>query len=78
MVARSYKRGHETYFDVECGIWRYLDTDESILKSERPCKRCGNMPNVEGYDACLGYIIGAKSACCGHGLSEPILIMEKL
>lgn len=29
------------------------------------------MPTKEGYDACLGYIKGAKSACCGHGIEEP-------
>jgi hypothetical protein len=29
------------------------------------------MPTSEGYDACLGFIPGVESACCGHGVEEP-------
>ena len=32
------------------------------------------MPTKEGYDACLGHIDGAKSACCGHGVEEPYVL----
>lgn len=34
----------------------------------------GRMPIKEGYDACLGYIDGVKSACCGHGVGKPFLM----
>ena len=34
----------------------------------------GIMPIKEGYDACLGYIDGVKSACCGHGVGKPFLM----
>jgi len=62
----AYSRGHKlTYKDD----WLYLDTLE-IFDDNRPCKRCGKMPTKEGYDACLGYIEGAKGACCGHGIKK--------
>lgn len=31
----------------------------------------------EGYDSCTGYIKGATSVCCGHGVQSPIIIMEE-
>ena len=66
-MVRSYSRGHEIYFDGS--VWRYLD-DGTECKDQRPCKKCGRMPTEEGYDACLGHIAGAKSACCGHGVED--------
>jgi len=31
------------------------------------CRHC-RLPNRDdGYDACLGMIVGAMNACCGHG-----------
>lgn len=72
MMAKSHLRGHR----IECrtGRWYYSDTGE-LADYDRPCKRCGEMPTVEGYDACIGYIFGALSACCGHGVHAPILKM---
>lgn len=32
------------------------------------------MPTKEGYDACLGFIEGAKSACCGHGVERAYVV----
>jgi hypothetical protein len=71
----AHKRGHQIYF--KDGEWFYLDNDESATK-DRPCKRCGKLPTKEGYDSCLGHIEGAVSACCGHGVEEPILIKERI
>ena len=68
MAVKAHVRGHEIYWDGE--TWRYSD-DDSLYKDNRPCKRCGKMPTVEGYDACLGKIDGAIAACCGHGVEEP-------
>lgn len=69
MTARSHNRGHPTvYVDDE---WRWADT-LNICKDDRPCIRCGEMPTPEGYDACLGYVEGVTSACCGHGVNELI------
>jgi len=58
------------------GQWVYEDTREHFDDS-RPCKRCGRFPTMEGYDACLGYIPGIVSACCGHGVTEPYSIKER-
>ncbi len=61
----SHLRGHliEYYEDQ----WYYFDTRD-LADCERPCIRCGEMPTIEGYDACLGHILGARSVCCGHGV----------
>ena len=69
----SHSRGHKTYFDGN--NWRYVDNNE-IVNDMRPCKRCGKTPTKEGHDACLGYIKGVKSACCGHGMEESYVIKE--
>jgi len=73
-MVRSFTRGHPIEF-VD-GKWRYSDTGETMDDRERPCARCGRLPTKEGYDACLGYIEGVTSACCGHGISEIILMGE--
>lgn len=72
MTAKSHNRGHEIeFFNNQ---WVYSDNKKPIKNNERPCKRCGCMPTSEGYDACLGYIEGLTSVCCGHGVSKEIRI----
>ena len=73
-MIKSYSRGHEIYFNKD--QWLYCDNNEPI-DEYRPCKRCGRIPTLEGYDACLGYIEGAISACCGHGVEEPYIVMKE-
>lgn len=69
----SNSRGHKIYFD---GIfWRYIDTNE-VHNKKRACARCGHCPTEEGFDYCLGKIEGAVSACCGHGVEEPYIILQ--
>ena len=68
--ATSHSRGHKIYYNELYEEWRYCDDDTPITK-ERPCVGCGHLPTVEGYDYCLGYLPSVKSACCGHGVSEP-------
>ena len=76
MMAISHERGWPIYHDMEeGGPWRYLDTDEPIT-GRRRCRRCGCLPDENGHDACMGTVPGARSVCCGHGVSDPILIME--
>ena len=75
-MALGHQRGHQIYYDHENGIWRYC-SDKKPINKERPCTRCKQSPTVEGYDACLGHIEGVQSACCGHGISKPIMVMEK-
>lgn len=67
MSARSFNRGWPIIF--RNGEWLYEDTSELAIDN-RHCPRCGEMPTPEGYDACLGYILGAKAVCCGHGVEE--------
>jgi len=71
-MANGYQSGHKIIYN---GYWLYADAMTSISVA-RPCVRCGKLPTKEGYDACLGHIEGALSACCGHGVHAPILIME--
>ena len=71
MAATSHTKGNPITF-TDKG-WVYAD-GTPISEQERPCVKCGILPTHEGYDACLGYIKGVKSACCGHGVD--ILIME--
>jgi len=74
--ALGYSRGHAIGYDLEKEEWYYYDTLEPI-DEYRECKRCGRIPTSEGYDNCIGHIDGAKSVCCGHGVIEPILVMEE-
>lgn len=68
MTATSYERGWPIYYN---GQWRYRDTKKAIT-GKRPCCRCNQAPLPEGYDACIGHQKGVVSACCGHGITEPI------
>ena len=70
----AYIRGHQIVYQK--GKWVYADNGNPLTQ-ERPCVRCGQMPTKEGYDACQGYVPGASSVCCGHGVSAPILEVDK-
>ena len=77
MPPRSYFRGHEIVYN---GVrWVYAD-DQSPADHdhERPCVLCGEMPTPEGHDACLGYVEGASSACCGHGVTDSYVIKKEI
>ncbi len=71
MTIRAFFRGHAVIYLDDEGEWLYEDTLESIAKAEeRTCAKCGRFPTPEGYDACLGYLPGVGSACCGHGKAK--------
>ncbi len=74
-MVTSFSRGHRIYFRPLDDSWRYEDNDET-LDGHRPCAFCGRNPTPEGFDACLGYVEGATSACCGHGMDERYQIMR--
>lgn len=75
MVARGFSRGHPIeYVGSE---WVWSDTKEPIEGNERPCIRCGCMPTPEGHDACIGTLDGVSSACCGHGVEEPYVMLRR-
>lgn len=73
-VVKSQSRGWEIYYDGAC--WRYSDDNTLLNENTRPCKRCGQYPTSEGYDACLGKIEGVSSACCGHGVDPPYFVWK--
>jgi hypothetical protein len=75
MTISTHKYGNKIY-TKDGHNWFYEDgtpSDDEV----RPCPRCNRMPTPEGYDACAGYVEGAKSVCCGHGVSEPILMLKQ-
>ena len=74
-MVSSYSRGHLIIYEGD--KWLYADTKE-IYDDSRPCKKCEEYPTKEGYDACIGYIKGAKFACCGHGAIEPYVLKEQM
>jgi len=73
-MIKSHSRGHEIYHDGN--DWRFSDTGE-IATTDRPCAKCGEGPTPEGYDPCLGYVPGVTSACCGHGVEEPYVMVRE-
>lgn len=74
-MQRSYSRGWPIEWNGK--LWVYSD-NKMICDDSRPCRRCGRMPTAEGYDACLGKIEGATSACCGHGVEDGSVMMTSL
>ena len=76
MSAHTYIRGHLVIYDEDKEKWVYA-ADRVSIEMPRPCVRCGRFPTIEGYDACLGYIPGVKSACCGHGVEPPYLVTNE-
>lgn len=70
----GYSRGNPIFYIND--IWVYED-GMPLENEERPCVKCGKMPTPEGYDACLGYIEGVSSSCCGHGVEKSYEVKER-
>lgn len=73
-MAEGFDHGHPTRWDGE--RWVYADTGEPVEGNPRPCPRCGRPSTPEGHDACLGFISGARSACCGHGVKPGFVTFD--
>ena len=72
MTATGFSRGHLIRWDgVE---WRYTD-DGTPAALERPCVECGLTAAPDGPDPCLGWLAGVASACCGHGVEAPYVVV---
>jgi hypothetical protein len=65
-------------FDDEAQMWRFDGTGKAVWLGNVPCYKCDRLPTPEGFDACLGYIEGASSACCGHGVEAPYIVATAL
>lgn len=70
MTVIAFRRGNRVTFDH--GLWRYDDGTEA--DHDRPCPKCGEMPTPEGYDACVEFVPGAISVCCGHGVDASYVV----
>lgn len=73
MSAKGHKRGHPVVYLN--GAWRWTDTEQRA-DGERPCVQCGETASLGGPDPCLGWIPGARSACCGHGTEESYIVLD--
>src|SRR5690625_5411138 len=64
----EYFRGHPIKQRSD-GAYIYVDTGELVAKvwADKPCGKCGLENTAEGYDGCIGEIVDAINACCGHG-----------
>ena len=69
-----WSRGHRVNV-LENGD-QVFDDSGKFYNRQRPCRRCGRSPTAEGYDACIGYLPGVFSACCGHGQEESYCVMD--
>lgn len=74
MTATGYSRGHLIRWDG--AVWRYAD-DGTPATAERPCVACGVLAAPLGPDPCLGVLEGVSSACCGHGVEEPYVVVAR-
>ena len=75
-MSRSLWRGHEIkYTDHE---WRFVDTKELTVGSDRTCGHCNNPKTPDGYDACIGTLPGVINACCGHGVIQEAYVQFSL
>lgn len=73
MSVFSHFRGHEIAYIND--VWVYVDTGEPVASvPDRSCGYCGRKRTKEGYDGCIGFIVGAQNACCGHGNTEEAYI----
>ena len=70
----SFTRGHQIIY--KNNEWLYVDNLQPIKNYERPCKRCEQYPDKNGYDKCLGKLKNIKFACCGHGVQDPFTIKK--
>lgn len=69
MPPRAHIKGWPVIYNGRVWVWE--DSRIPAAAEERPCRRCGKKSTIEGYDACIGFIKGITSACCGHGVQEP-------
>ena len=52
------------------------DYSNNTYRSQRETRIVMIESNINGTDACLGYLHGYKRVCCGHGVTKPIFMKE--
>jgi len=73
-MAESYYFGHKIEYDFNNKEWLWADNHKTVQSEKRKCPRCNCLQTKKGYDPCIGYVKNAVSVCCGHGVTEPILM----
>src|SRR5262249_20350644 len=77
----GYYRGHPVVCLEGKACERYADDLSATVDAdgtgiERPCVACGLTATPDGPDPCLGMLPGVVSACCGHGVEEPVVLFR--
>ena len=69
MSATTYIGGRLYEYNEVDGSWHEPDIET--------CPRCGaRLHPGQEPDACIGYVPGAESVCCGHGVEEPYVVFR--
>jgi hypothetical protein len=76
MTARQYIRGHP--IEYKDSRWVFSDNGEPVRggNGERACVRCGELPTLDGHDACIANLPDVRAACCGHGVHTGYISYE--
>ena len=72
----SHCRGHTVYSDDNTLTYQY--TNGQPCDDSRLCEECEIPHEIEGPDACLGWIKGMKYVCCSHGGRGPSQFVTNL
>ena len=73
-MVTGYIFGNKAFYDQDSQTFRWLDDGLEVEGNPRPCPQCGQLPNENGHDPCIGTIPGVVSACCGHGIHDGIIL----
>lgn len=70
----AFDHGNPYYTDtVLDGQFWLSDGKPYDYKNPRPCARCGREVAFNAPDPCIGNIPLVNSACCGHGVEDPMV-----
>ena len=77
IMVTSQSQGYNIYYDNTAMQWKYEDNNEIFnSKKLRPCQKCKEVPLLDQYDGCIGYLDSVIYACCGHGIHKPYVIFS--
>ena len=80
-ATERYEFGHAVYCskpnspEHPSGEWRYCD-DDGLVHDLRLCPRCLCLRVVNGQDPCIANLPNVRSACCGHGVTFPYVVLN--
>ena len=78
-----FSRGNPFYIEQSNEIYQLINGKKgnkiegnSLCDSNKPCVKCGLLPDKNGHDPCLKNLPNVKSACCGHGVHNGYITFE--